>query len=286
MLHLWRVLDVGQRAPAEAHTPGGAAAAATNPARRAEIAAASPSTASAASPAAAVTPPPAHAGATPRGNPPRERDPLALVIRRPSPPFDGTFVDADSGEEFSYGNRKRYHSSSAYQKRRSRILAGRACDQCGGVGKVLWAQSWQDIGRETSRHHDRALRGLQRPGLPGTRAEDQRVGSGRGGPGQPAGARLDRQRELAEHVLHLTLERSERSGSQYRWRTVAHGSKPATSSTPLGFWTSTWRSSPSQPAFCSPAHSAYSKVICVGHADTGAPASPPARRAGRRSRRR
>ena len=77
-----------------------------------------------------------------------ERDPLALVIRRPSPP-DGTFLDADSGEEFSYGNRKRYHSSSAYQKRRSRILAGRACDQCGGVGKALWAASWEHIGRET-----------------------------------------------------------------------------------------------------------------------------------------
>ena len=83
--------------------------------------------------------------ATPRA---REGDPLALVIRRPSPP-DGTFLDADSGEEFSYGNRKRYHSSSAYQKRRSRILAGRACDQCGGVGKVLWAESWEHIGRET-----------------------------------------------------------------------------------------------------------------------------------------
>ena len=87
-----------------------------------------------------VTPP-----ATPREP---ERDPLALVIRRPSPP-DGTFLDADSGEEFSYGNRKRYHSSSAYQKRRSRILAGRACDQCGGVGKVLWAERWEHIGRET-----------------------------------------------------------------------------------------------------------------------------------------
>ena len=78
-------------------------------------------------------------------------------------------MDVDSGEEFSFGNRKRYHSSSSYQKRRSRILAGRACDQCGGVGRVLWAQSWQDIGRETSRTtivlcddcNDRAFRGQE-----------------------------------------------------------------------------------------------------------------------------
>ena len=72
------------------------------------------------------------------------------MVRRPSAPLNGTFVDLDSGEEFSYANRKRYHSSAAYQRRRRRILSGRTCDQCGGVGKVLWAERWEDIGRETT----------------------------------------------------------------------------------------------------------------------------------------